>query len=201
MRKYSRLWSRYNTCRCRSCWYWRCMTGVDDSLQPLAMLFISHSFSPVFVDGRRADRRCYSRSAGGVNSRAVFKITAQRVDVCRRRWPQHGMAAHPDSVWRRRLTFCLFLSDCHRPLYHVSNTNCVSPRQLLLICTAADNIALCINTNFHNTHNNSSNLGKDKGGEHWRQPHLRSAQVWHSLSRDHTVLPTANVFIREWNEP
>jgi len=31
--------------------------------------------------------------------------------------------------------------------------------------------------------------------------HLESAQVWHVLTRDHTVLPAIHTFIRKWNEP
>jgi len=34
-----------------------------------------------------------------------------------------------------------------------------------------------------------------------RKPHHRSAQVWHALSRDHTVLPSIQTFLHEWNEP
>jgi len=34
-----------------------------------------------------------------------------------------------------------------------------------------------------------------------RQPYHRSAQVWHALSRDLTVLPATHAFIHEWNEP
>jgi len=33
-----------------------------------------------------------------------------------------------------------------------------------------------------------------------RKPHHRSAQVWHALSRDHTVLPATRAFIRVWNK-
>jgi len=33
-----------------------------------------------------------------------------------------------------------------------------------------------------------------------KQPHRRSAQVWHALSRDNTVLPATHAFIYEWNE-
>jgi len=33
------------------------------------------------------------------------------------------------------------------------------------------------------------------------EPHCRSAQVWHALSRNHTVLPAARVFVYAWNEP
>ena len=31
--------------------------------------------------------------------------------------------------------------------------------------------------------------------------HLKSAQVWHVLTRDHTVLPATHPFIHKWNEP
>jgi len=31
--------------------------------------------------------------------------------------------------------------------------------------------------------------------------HLKSAQVWHVLTRDRTVLPATHTFIHEWNEP
>jgi len=31
--------------------------------------------------------------------------------------------------------------------------------------------------------------------------HLQSAQVWHMLRRDHTVLPSTHTFIHKWNEP
>jgi len=31
--------------------------------------------------------------------------------------------------------------------------------------------------------------------------HLYSAQVWHVLTRDHTVLPATRTFIHKWNEP
>jgi len=34
-----------------------------------------------------------------------------------------------------------------------------------------------------------------------RQPHHRSAQAWHALSRNHTVLPGTSVFVHERNEP
>jgi len=34
-----------------------------------------------------------------------------------------------------------------------------------------------------------------------RQLHQRSAQVWHALPRDRTVLPAIHAFIHEWNEP
>jgi len=34
-----------------------------------------------------------------------------------------------------------------------------------------------------------------------REPHFRSAWVWHALLRDYTVLPAAHAFINEWNEP
>jgi len=34
-----------------------------------------------------------------------------------------------------------------------------------------------------------------------REPHHRSAQAWHALSRDHTVLPVTHAFIHEWNKP
>jgi len=49
--------------------------------------------------------------------------------------------------------------------------------------------------------------GKGKGRGHLihrlfiDQPHHRGAQVWHALSRDHTVLPATDTFIHEWNEP
>jgi len=29
----------------------------------------------------------------------------------------------------------------------------------------------------------------------------QSAQVWHVLTRDHTVLPAIHTFIHKWNEP
>jgi len=32
------------------------------------------------------------------------------------------------------------------------------------------------------------------------QPHHRSAQIWHTLSMDYTVLPTTHAFIYEWDE-
>jgi len=32
------------------------------------------------------------------------------------------------------------------------------------------------------------------------EPERRSAQVWHALSKDHTVLPDTHGFIHEWNE-
>jgi len=34
-----------------------------------------------------------------------------------------------------------------------------------------------------------------------KEPHCRSAQVWHALSMDHTVLPAIHAFIYEWIEP
>jgi len=33
------------------------------------------------------------------------------------------------------------------------------------------------------------------------KPRHRSAQVWHALSRDHTVLSATHTFIHKWNEP
>ena len=30
---------------------------------------------------------------------------------------------------------------------------------------------------------------------------LQSTQVWHVLTRDHTVLPASHKFIHKWNEP
>ena len=36
---------------------------------------------------------------------------------------------------------------------------------------------------------------------HDSSPKVQSAQVWHVLTRDHTVLPATHTFIHKWNEP
>jgi len=76
-------------------------------------------------------------------------------------------------------------------------------RMSLMATIDVDSFLSFVDPRCHNCNVHIKRKGKKHLVQHLftSQPHHRSNQVRHTLSKDHTVLPANHAFIHKWNEP